>query len=202
MQYLHDYILKEGRVLSSQVLKVDSFLNHQVQPTLIQEIGREFANAFANSQVDKVITVEASGIHIAYATALALGVPFVYAKKKRAVTQSDDVFSAPVMSYTRNETVDITVSKSFIRPGERVLVIDDILANGNAVMGLLDILQSAEANVVALGVVIEKRFQDGRAKIQARNIPILSLASIESMENGRVVFTDSEESKMEFLTKE
>lgn len=200
MQRLHDYILQDGRVLSSHVLKVDSFLNHQVQPALIQEIGQQFAQAFHDKDVDKVITVEASGIHIAYATALALGVPFVYAKKKRAVTQSDDVYQASVMSYTRNETVEITVSKSFLLAGEKVLVVDDILANGNAVVGLLDILDAAGADVVGLGVVIEKRFQEGRAKIQSRNVPILPLASIESMEDGRVVF--AKELAAESETKE
>jgi xanthine phosphoribosyltransferase len=172
------------------VVKVDSFLNHQVDPALTMEIGRTFADRFRNESVTKVLTVEASGIHLAMATAFALGVPFVYAKKKRAVTQSEEVYVASVYSFTRQETYQITVSKSYLREGERVLIIDDILAEGNALIGLIDIVRQANAQVVGVGIAIEKSFQDGRRKLEEAGVSVQSLVRIASMENGVMTFVE------------
>jgi xanthine phosphoribosyltransferase len=188
MQSLHRRIREEGRVLSPTVLKVDSFLNHQVDPALIMDIGRAFAARFAGERVEKVLTVEASGIHIAMATALSLNVPFVYAKKRRAVTQAGEAYSVPVVSYTRGETFPITISKAYLRPGERVLIVDDILARGAAVVGLCEMVRQAGAHLVGVGVVIEKSFQEGRQRLDDAGIPVYALARIRRMDAHRIEF--------------
>lgn len=190
MELLRNRVLHEGRVLSPKVVKVDSFLNHQVDPALTMEIGRTFADLFRNESVTKVLTIEASGIHFAMATAYALGVPFVYAKKKRAVTQSEEVYVASVHSFTRQETYQITVSKAYLCEGERVLIVDDILAEGNAIVGLVDIVSQAKAQVVGVGIAIEKSFQDGRRKLEEAGVSVQSLVRIASMENGVMTFVE------------
>ncbi|UFJ39483.1 xanthine phosphoribosyltransferase [Brevibacillus humidisoli] len=193
MKALQERIRQDGIVLSSQVLKVDSFLNHQVDPMLTMEIGQEFANRFRADGVTKVLTIEASGIHFAMAAAYALRVPFVYAKKKQAVTLTEDVYSVPVYSFTRQETYRISVSKRYLSEGDRVLIVDDFLATGAALLGLVEIIKQSGAKLVGVGAVIEKSFQEGRGKLEQAGVAIHSLARIESMSPGEIRFVEETE---------
>ena len=181
MQALQDRIVQDGLVLSPTILKVDSFLNHQVDPQLTMLIGQRFADVFRAAGVTKVLTIEASGIHFALATALALGVPFVYAKKKKAVTLTEDVYTAPVFSFTRQETFQVSLSKKYLGAQERVLIVDDFLATGDALLGLKEIVAQSGAHLVGIGAVIEKSFQEGRGKLEAAGVLVHSLARIGSM---------------------
>ncbi len=196
MKALHDRIIRDGNVLSSHVLKVDSFLNHQVDPMLVMEIGREFAKIFANEPITKVLTIEASGIHFAFATAHALGVPFIYAKKKKAVTLTEDVYSSTVYSFTRQEEYQISVSKRYLTADDRVLIIDDFLATGAALIGLKQIVESAGAHLIGVGAVIEKSFQDGRAKLEEMGVRIHSLARIQAMSPAGIQFIEEQNETM------
>lgn len=177
---LQDYLRREGKVLSEQVIKVNSFLNHQVDPLLIRDIGQNIAKRFEGMPITKVLTIEASGIHIAFAVALALNVPFVYAKKSKAITQSG-VYATSVYSFTRQQKYDITVSKEFLSPDDKVLIVDDILAEGAGVRGLLEILEQAQSTLVAVSVVIEKSFQNGRKFLDDAGHPVYALARIAEM---------------------
>lgn len=188
MQLLEQRIQKNGKVIGEDVLKVDTFLNHQVDPQLMQAIGQEFAHRFADEKVDRVLTVESSGIAPAVFTALALNVPLVFARKKKSLTLTDDNYQADVYSFTKQETNHIIVDKRFIQPGERILLIDDFLANGQAVQGMLDIAKAAGATVVGAGIVIEKTFQRGRTLLDDQQVRIEALARIKAFENGHVVF--------------
>jgi xanthine phosphoribosyltransferase len=181
MKALQERILRDGRVLSDKVLKVDAFLNHQVDPVLTMEIGRELAERFRGENVTKVLTIEASGIHFALATAVALGVPFVYAKKKKAVTQTDELYTAPVYSYTRQTEYQVSVSRQYLSPDDRVLIVDDFLATGAALLGLADIVEQAGAHLVGIGAVIEKSFQEGRGLLEKAGVRIESLVRIAGM---------------------
>ncbi|MDR3190637.1 MAG: xanthine phosphoribosyltransferase [Lactobacillaceae bacterium] len=190
MKLLEEKIQKEGRVIGTEVLKVDNFLNHQVDPELMQAMGAEFARLFADEKIDKVVTVESSGIAPAVFAALALHVPMVFARKKKSLTLSDDNYTADVFSFTKQETNHIIIDKRFLGAGERVLLIDDFLANGQAVEGLMEIAKAANAEVVGIGIVIEKTFQKGRALLDERGIRVESLARIAAFEDGHVVFAD------------
>lgn len=190
MKQLNEKIMQHGRVLSDQVLKVDSFLNHQIDPPLMQAIGQEFAERFKESGVTKVLTIESSGIAPAMMTGLVLGVPVIFARKRKSLTMSDNLFTASVHSYTKNETNDISVSKDFLESGDKVLVIDDFLANGQVILGLLDIIKQAGAELTGAGIVIEKGFQPGGKMIREQGIRVESLAIIESLQNGKVVFKE------------
>lgn len=181
MKTLRDRILQDGQVLSSRVIKVDSFLNHQVDPNLVMEIGQTIAKRFKGKGITKIVTIEASGIHIAFAAALSLGVPFVYAKKKKAVTQSGDLYVASAYSFTRQETCQITLSKQFLDASDTVLIVDDILAEGAGVKALMDILNEAQATLVGVSVVVEKSFQKGRTYLDELGIPVYALARIGEM---------------------
>lgn len=185
MKALQDRILQDGQVLSDHVLKVDSFLNHQVDPLLIMETGQAFADIFRAEQVTKVLTIEAGGIHIAFATALKLGVPFIYAKKKKAVTLTEDVYSVPVYSFTRQEAQQISVSKRYLEAQDRVLIIDDFLATGAALLGLTEIVKQAGAHLVGVGAVIEKSFQEGRGSLEKAGVRVHSLARIRFMSSDK-----------------
>lgn len=180
MRELEDYIRREGTVLSERVVKVNSFLNHKVDPTLIMDLGKEMARHFRHESITKILTIEASGIHLAFATAYALGIPFVYAKKTKAITQSN-IYHASVYSYTRQQTYTITVSKEFLEPEDRILIVDDILAEGAGVNGLLEIIRAAKSTLVAVSVAIEKSFQNGRNRLIEAGIPVYSLARIARM---------------------
>ncbi|WP_139490302.1 xanthine phosphoribosyltransferase [Brevibacillus dissolubilis] len=193
MKLLQERIKQDGLVLSDKVLKVDSFLNHQVDAVLTMEIGKAFAEIYAGKNITKVVTIEASGIHFAMATALALGVPFVYAKKKKAVTLTEDLYSVPVHSFTRQETYQVSVSKRYLSADDHVLIVDDFLATGAALVGLTEIINMSGAELVGVGCVIEKSFQEGRGLLEEKGIEVHSLARIESMspENG-IIFIDNE----------
>lgn len=188
MKQLEERIRKDGLILSDKVLKVDSFLNHQVDTELALDIGREFARIFAGKPVTKVLTIEASGIQFAMATGIALGVPFVYAKKKKAVTLDEQVYSAPVHSFTRQETYQVSVSQKYLGPADKVLIIDDFLATGAALVGLVQIVREAGAELAGVGCVIEKSFQEGRGLLERMDVEVHSLARIASMSPGRIQF--------------
>ena len=192
MNFLEERIVRDGIVREGNVLKVDSFLNHQMDVSLLDEIGKELHRRFKDCGVTKILTIEASGIAIAYAAARYFGVPFVFAKKSKSVNIDADVYMADVESFTHKCTNHVVVSKKFIGPGERVLIIDDFLANGCALQGLISIVESAGAEVVGIGIAIEKGFQDGGEKIRKKGYHLESLAIVESMnaENKTVVFRE------------
>ena len=190
MKLLEDKILKEGKVYPGEVLKVDSFVNHQIDVPFISELGKEFYRRFKNEGVNKILTIEASGIGIASLTALHFGCPVVFAKKGETNNMSPDVYTSKVYSYTHQREYGIRVSKDYIKPGDRVLVIDDFLATGNALEALLDIVKESGATLCGAGVVIEKAFQPGGDTIRSRGIRVESLARIASMEGDKITFTE------------
>lgn len=189
MKLLEDKIRKDGHVAPGGVLKVDSFLNHQIDIDLYNEIGKEFKRLFADVKVDKILTIEASGIGLACITAQYFGVPVVFAKKNKSKNLEGGVFSAPVHSFTHGKTYDVMVSVKFLQPDENILIIDDFLANGKAAIGLIDIVRQAGANVTGMGIVIEKGFQKGGAYLREQGINLKSLAVIRSMDDeGNIEF--------------
>ncbi|MBT2655956.1 xanthine phosphoribosyltransferase [Bacillus sp. ISL-18] len=188
MRLLEEKIISEGRVLSDQVLKVDSFLNHQIDPFLMKEIGKEFAARFANEGITKIVTIESSGIAPAVMAGLYLNVPVVFARKRKSLTLTDDLLTASVHSFTKKETNEISISKKYLDDADRVLIIDDFLANGQAALGLADIVQQSGAKVLGIGIVIEKAFQQGSEKLTERGLRVESLARIASLANGEVQF--------------
>ncbi len=190
MDLLKQRILKDGRVSDGGVLKVDSFLNHQIDIELYNEIGKEFARLFSDVKVDRILTIEASGIGIACIAAQYFNVPVVFAKKAKSKNLDGDLFISQVHSFTYGKTYDISVSKKFIHEGENVLIIDDFLANGKACLGLIDVLKQAKANVAGIGIVIEKGFQDGGKELREKGYNLHSLAVIRSMDNNCLVFED------------
>lgn len=192
MQLLKDRIRLDGRVVGNDILKIDSFLNHQLDPELMRAIGSEFAARFSGLGVTKILTIEASGIACALMTGLELSVPVLFAKKLRARTQGADVYAAQVTSYTKGETVPITVSKRFLTPADRVLVIDDFLAMGEATQGMIALVQQAGATLVGVGIVVEKGFQPGGQRLREAGINLHSLAIIASLGEQGVLFADEE----------
>jgi len=190
MDLLKQKIQSEGKVLSNQVLKVDSFLNHQIDPVLMVEIGKEFARRFQSERITKVLTIESSGIAPGLMAALELQVPVVFARKRKSLTLVNDLLTATVHSFTKNETNEISVSSKFIASDDRVLVIDDFLANGQAALGLAEIVNQAGAEVAGFGIVIEKSFQEGGQLLREKGYKVESLARISSLENGEVAFLE------------
>ncbi len=193
MELLKEKINQEGKVLSDTVLKVDSFLNHQIDPLLMKEIGEEFANRYADEIITKVLTIESSGIAPATFLGLSIGAPVIFARKRKSLTLSDNLYTSTVYSFTKNESNDISVSKDFITAEDNVLIIDDFLANGEAVKGLLDIATQAGAKVVGVGIVIEKGFQQGGKQLREQGVRIESLARIKSLLEGKVEFFEDGE---------
>lgn len=181
MELLKAKIRKDGHVRGSDVLKVDSFLNHQIDVAFLAELGREFARRYEGCGVSKILTIEASGIGIACITAQFFGVPVVFAKKNQTKNIDADVYTSPVESFTHGRTYDIIVSKEFLRPEDKVLIIDDFLANGKALEGLCKLVRDARAILVGAGIVIEKGFQPGGERLRAEGIRIESLARVKSM---------------------
>ena len=182
MNFLEEHILKDGIVKENGVLKVDSFLNHQVDPALLDEIGNEFHRRFSDKRVTKILTIEASGIPVAYAVARAFGVPMIFAKKAKSVNIDGDTYVAEVDSFTyKNKNLAI-VSKSFLGENDRVLIVDDFLANGCALHGLISICQQAGATIEGIGIAIEKGFQPGGKSIRALGYPVESLAIVDAMD--------------------
>lgn len=184
MKLLEERIRKDGIVKSADILKVDSFLNHQIDIRLYDQIGAEFARLFSDRPVNKILTVEASGIGIACVTAMHLDVPVVFAKKAKSLNLDADQYVTKVQSFTHGRVYDIMVSKRYLSSSDHVLIIDDFLANGCAVNGLLDIIRQAGASAEGVGIVVEKGFQDGGARLRAQGIRVESLAIVESMNPG------------------
>ena len=181
MKLLQERIVKDGQIEAGNILKVDSFLNHQIDISLLEEIGKEFHRQFAGQTVNKILTIEASGIAIACIAARYFQVPVVFAKKTRSLNIAGDVYTAKVESFTHKNTNDIIVSKKFLSPGDRILIVDDFLANGKAILGLAKLVEQAGATLVGAGVVIEKGFQDGGKRIREAGIDLHSLAIVEEM---------------------
>ena len=182
MNFLEERIIKDGVVKEDNVLKVDSFLNHQLDATLLDEIGKEFYLRFKDCHIDRILTIEASGIAIAYSAARYFNVPFVFAKKSKSVNIDGDVYVAEIESFTHKCTNRVIVSKKFINPDERVLIIDDFLANGCALRGLISIVEEAKATVAGIGIAIEKGFQGGGDQIRKLGYKLESLAIVEEMD--------------------
>ncbi|OPA75632.1 xanthine phosphoribosyltransferase [Paenibacillus selenitireducens] len=193
MKLLRDKVQQDGIVLSNQVLKVDSFLNHQMDPVLMQEIGKEFASRFAAENITKVLTIESSGIAPAIMTALEIKVPLIFARKQKSLTLRDDIFTEKVYSFTKQETNEITVSKKFMDASDHVLIIDDFLANGEAAFGLARVVEQAGASVAGIGIAIEKAFQPGGAKLKEAGYRLESLVRIAGLEDGEVQFAEADE---------
>ena len=190
MNFLQERILSEGVVKPGHVLKVDSFLNHQLDMELIDRIGKEFHRRYADKPITKVLTIESSGIAIACSVAREFGVPVVVAKKSKSVNIDGEAYVAEVESYTHKRTMQVVVAKKFLNPQDRVLIVDDFMANGCAMQGLISIVESAEATVEGLGVVIEKGFQAGGWRMRNLGYRLESLAIIEAMDakTGSITF--------------
>ena len=182
MNFLEERIMRDGLVKEGNILKVDSFLNHQMDVELLDEIGREFHRRFADEKITKVMTIEASGIAIAYAVARCFGVPMVFAKKSKSVNLDGEMYTAEVESFTHKNKNQIIVSKKFLSSDDRILIVDDFLACGCALQGLIAIADQAGAEVAGIGIVIEKGFQQGGALIRRRGYKLESLAIVESMD--------------------
>ncbi|KMJ57993.1 xanthine phosphoribosyltransferase [Bacillus sp. LL01] len=188
MKLLKQTILDKGTVLPNGVLKVNTFLNHQVDTGLMIEIGKEFAKRFADSNINKVITIESSGIAPSFFAAHTLGVPLIFARKKKSLTLKDNVYTSEVFSFTKQESSEITVAKEFLEENDRVLIIDDFLANGQAAQGLIDVVKQAGATVSGIGIVIEKTFQPGRQILEDKGYRVESLARIQSLQDEKIIF--------------
>ena len=190
MKLLEERILKDGNVLGENILKVDSFLTHQVDFKLMKEIGQAFADRFKDAGITKVVTIEASGIAPALYVAEALDVPMIFAKKAKNITMNEGILTAEVYSFTKQVTSTVSIAGKFLDPS--VLIIDDFLANGQAAKGLIQIIEQAGARVEAIGIVIEKSFQDGRGLLEELGYPVVSLARLDRFENGQVVFKEAD----------
>ena len=192
MELLKERIRKDGKIKAGNVLKVDSFLNHQMDTDLFQEIGKEFKRRFSDVEINKILTIEASGIGIACVVAQQFHVPVVFAKKNQTKNIAGDVYTSKVESYTHGRTYDIIVSKEFLGKGDKVLLIDDFLANGKALEGLASLVKDSGAELVGAGIVIEKGFQVGGDLLRKQGIRLESLAIVESMdeESGEIEFSD------------
>lgn len=189
MKALEEKILAEGQNLGQGILKVDSFVNHQVDPVLMFDCGAEFAQLFKDVGATKVLTAEISGIAPALATGYALHIPVVYARKTKPITMPDTVFLTTAPSHTKKRDVEIMASPEYLRAGERVLIIDDFLATGQTILALARIAKAAGADIVGIGALIEKTFEGGRASLSVLGVPIHSLACISDMSEGRIVFS-------------
>ncbi len=190
MEALHKKIREEGIVLSDQVLKVDAFLNHQIDPLLMQQIGDEFARRFADAGITKIVTIEASGIAPAVMAGLRLGVPVIFARKHQSLTLTENLLVASVYSFTKQTESTVAISPRHLNSSDTVLVIDDFLANGKASQALISIINQAGAKLAGLGIVVEKSFQGGRAELDAQGYRVESLARVQSLANGVVTFLE------------
>lgn len=188
MRELEERILRDGQVLPGGILKVDSFVNHQVDAALMDRCGKSLAERFATLGATKVLTAEISGIAPAVTTAMHLGIPVVYARKTKPITMPDQVYLTLAPSHTKGRMVELIVSPEYLANGEKVLIIDDFLASGATILGLIRLAEAAGAKVVGVGALIEKTFEGGRDALAALNLPVESLASIASMDAGRIVF--------------
>jgi xanthine phosphoribosyltransferase len=190
MDALKQRILAEGRNLGNGILKVDSFINHQVDPMLMEACGKELARRFKHVNATHILTAEISGIAPALMTAFHLGLPVVYARKTKPITMPDQVYLTVAPSHTKGRMVELMISPEYLSNGERVLIIDDFLASGATILGLVRLAQAAGASVVGVGTLIEKVFEGGREALSSLGIPVESLACITAMENGTITFKD------------
>jgi xanthine phosphoribosyltransferase len=185
---LEERILRDGKNLGGGILKVDSFVNHQVDPLLMDVCGREFARRFALVGATKVLTAEISGIAPAVTTAIHLGLPVVYARKTKPITMPDQVYLTLAPSHTKGRMVELIVSPEYLANGEKVLIIDDFLASGQTILGLARLAEASGSRIVGIGALIEKTFEGGRDALKTLNVPIESLACITSMDDNKIVF--------------
>lgn len=192
MKLLEDRILKDGQILGDNILKVDSFLTHQVDYTLMKAIGAVFAESYREAGITKVVTIEASGIAPAVYAAEALDVPMIFAKKHKNITMTEGILTAEVYSFTKQVTSTVSIASKFLSEEDKVLIVDDFLANGQAAKGLIEIIEQAGAHVEGVGIVIEKSFQDGRKLIEDLGVPVTSLARIAKFEDGHLVFAQAD----------
>ena len=190
MELLKQRIREEGIVLNNRVLKVDGFLNHQIDPQLFKAIGKEIADRYRDAGVQRIVTIEASGIALALMAALELDVPLVFARKKKSILMVDDVYHSVVYSYTKEENYDNTISKKFLPAGEKVLIIDDFLASGEAAMGLAKLVEDAGDEVVGMAIAIEKSFQPGRERLEHAGYRVESLVRIKEFKDNGCVFIE------------
>ncbi len=194
MKLLEEYIVNKGKVIDGDILKVDMFLNHLVDVDLFNEMGKEFHRLFGDKPINKILTVEASGIGIACIVAQYFSVPVLFAKKGVHRNVGSDLYTADVFSYTKGTTTTIGVSRKYLQPEDHVLIIDDFLADGNASMGLISLIEQAGATLEGVGIAIEKGFQNGRSRLLEKGCDLKSLAVIKSMEGGKIVFADDMDS--------
>lgn len=190
MNSLQKKIISDGKVLPGNILKVDSFLNHQIDISLLRDMGKDFYSLFKDKNINKILTIEASGIAIACYAAEYFQVPVVFAKKGSHKNVGNDVYTAEVFSYTKGTSYEVAVSRLYLHPDDRILIVDDFLANGQAVLGLQKIIKDAGATLCGAGIAITKAFQPGEQLLIDAGIDVKSLAAIESMDNGTVVFRD------------
>lgn len=193
MDILKDKILSEGVALSESVLKVDNFLNHQIDPQLMHEIGAEFKKRFEGKGITKILTLESSGIAPSVMAGLLMDVPVIFARKKQSLTLTEGLLTSEVYSYTKQETNKISVAHKFLREDDTVLIIDDFLANGQAAEALLDIVNQAGSEISGIGIVIEKSFQDGGKILRDKGYHLESLACIENLAESKIKFVDEKE---------
>ncbi len=190
MQELKERILRDGKNLGNGILKVDSFVNHQVDPLLMDACGKEFARRFANLGATKILTAEISGIAPALTTAIHLGLPVVYARKHKPITMPDQVYLTLAPSHTKGRMVELIVSPEYMANDEKILIIDDFLASGATILGLVRLAEASGSTVVGVGALIEKSFEGGRAALEPLGVPVESLACITKMEDGKIEFRD------------
>jgi xanthine phosphoribosyltransferase len=190
MQELLDRIRQEGKNLGNGILKVDGFINHQVDPKLMDSCGKEFSRRFGNIGATKILTAEISGIAPAITTGFHMGLPVVYARKTKPITMPDQVFLTLTPSHTKGRTVELIVSPEFLAGSERILIIDDFLASGATILGLVRLAQTAGAIIVGIGTLIEKSFEGGREALSYLDVPVESLAVVSSMEGNQINFAD------------
>ena len=196
MELLREMVITDGKVYDNNVLKVDSFLNHQIDAGLMMKMAESFHEYFKNEEITKILTIEASGIAPAIMVANLFNVPMVFAKKSKPSTlKNNDVYTAEVHSYTKNITNTIVVSEKFINKDDKVLIVDDFLANGQATLGLMEIVEKAGAETVGVGILVEKSFQDGRKLLDEKNVNVCSLCRIASLENNEVKFNKADDEK-------
>ena len=189
MKLLEDRILKDGVIINNDILKVDSFLNHQIDVELTRSLAKEIAQTFKGFGVNKILTIETSGLPVSFAVAEEMGnLPLVFAKKSKSLTVGNDVYKAEIKSFTRNINSTVTVSDKYLKRGDTVLIVDDFLAEGNAALGLLDLCNQAGARVVGVAVEIEKGFQGGRNKLEALGLKVYSGANVKAFVDNKPVF--------------
>ena len=189
MKQLEERILKDGIIINNDILKVDSFLNHQIDVALTRDLAKEIAETFKGFGVNKVLTIETSGLPVSYAVAEEMGnLPLVFAKKSKSLTVGDDVYKAEIKSFTRNIQSTVTVANKYLNSGDVILIVDDFLAEGNAALGLLDLCKQAGAKVVGVAVEIEKGFQGGRDKLETLGLKVYSGANVKAFVNNKPVF--------------